>query len=95
MFLKIGVLKNFENFTGKHLCSRLLLTKLRPLSLIVFKKHFTSDGPFIAVYDYLVTLRLHLINSFAYIKTFVKNTSARNKALFKGDPYSKVFSKLQ
>ena len=83
MFFEIDVLKNFGNFTGKYLCSRLLLTKLQPSSLIVFEKHFISDGPFIAVYDYLVTLRLHLINSFAYIKTFVKNISACNKELFK------------
>ena len=28
MFLKIGVLKNFANFTGKHLCWSLFLIKL-------------------------------------------------------------------
>ena len=27
MFFKIGILKNFANFTGKHLCCSLLLTK--------------------------------------------------------------------
>ena len=34
VFLKIDVLKNFENFTGKHLCWSLFLVKLqafRPL----------------------------------------------------------------
>ena len=29
MFLKIGVLKNFANFTGKHLCCSLPLIKLQ------------------------------------------------------------------
>ena len=29
MFFKIGVLKNFVNFTGKHLCWNLFLTKLQ------------------------------------------------------------------
>ena len=28
MFFKISVLKNLQNFTGKHLCWRLLLIKL-------------------------------------------------------------------
>ena len=29
IFFKIGVLKNFANFTGKHLCKNLFLTKLQ------------------------------------------------------------------
>ena len=29
MFFKIGVLKNFVNFTGKHLCWSLFLIKLQ------------------------------------------------------------------
>ena len=32
MFFKIGALKNFANFTGKHLCWNLFLIKL-PLQL--------------------------------------------------------------
>ena len=31
MFFKIGVLKNFANFTGKHLCWSLFLIKLQAL----------------------------------------------------------------
>ena len=32
MFFKIGVHKNFANFTGKHLCWSLFLKKLQALS---------------------------------------------------------------
>ena len=34
MFLKIGVLKTFANFIGKHLCWRLFLTKLQTWNFI-------------------------------------------------------------
>ena len=34
MFFKIGVLNNFTNFTGKHLCSSLFLSDLKAFNFI-------------------------------------------------------------
>ena len=36
MFFKIGVLKNFVNFAGKHLCLCLFLIKLQVLGLHLY-----------------------------------------------------------
>ena len=38
IFLKIGVLKNYKNFTEKHLCWSLLLAKLQALGLQIYQK---------------------------------------------------------
>ena len=38
MLFKIGDLKNFAMFTGKHLCWGYVLTKLKPSSLVIFLK---------------------------------------------------------
>ena len=38
MFFKITVLKNFTNFTGKHLCCNLSLRKLQAFKLQLYKK---------------------------------------------------------
>ena len=38
MFLKIGVLKNFENFTGKNLCWSLFLIKFQAYGLQIYYK---------------------------------------------------------
>ena len=46
MFLKIGVLKNFLTFTGKHLCWRLLLIKLQAWKLWTSLKRNSSTGLF-------------------------------------------------
>ena len=48
IFFKIGVLKNFSNFTGKHLCRSLFVVKLRPLRPFL-RRYFlenTSSGCF-------------------------------------------------
>ena len=37
-FIKKSVLKNFSKFTGKHLCRRLFLTKLKTCSAMLLKK---------------------------------------------------------
>ena len=42
MFFKIGALKNFAIFTGKHLCGSFILTKLqafRPATLLKKDSH--------------------------------------------------------
>ena len=57
MFFKIGVLKNFANFTGKHLYRSLFLTKFATKILTqvlsyeickILKKHFFYRTPLIA-----------------------------------------------
>ena len=45
MFFKIGVLKNFANFAGKHPLSNLFLIKLKALSpATLFKKDFNTGA---------------------------------------------------
>ena len=43
MFFKIVVLKNFANFTGKHLCRRLFLIKLQALRTATLLKRDSSE----------------------------------------------------
>ena len=47
MFLKIVVLKNFANFTGKHLCWSLLLLKLQTFGAASLFKRDTKTGIFL------------------------------------------------
>ena len=42
MFFKIGVVKSFANFTGKHLCWSLFLKNLQGESLKLHKKDFNT-----------------------------------------------------
>ena len=43
MFFKMGVLKNFADFTGKHFCWSLFLIKVFPVNLAkFFKKNFLT-----------------------------------------------------
>ena len=44
MFLKIGVLKDFANFTGKHLCWSFFLKKLQVLRPATLLKTDSSTG---------------------------------------------------
>ena len=48
MFFKKGVLKNFANFIGKHLCRSLFLLKLQTLRLEIFKNTFPYRIPPVA-----------------------------------------------
>ena len=44
MFFKIGVLRNFPKFTGKHVCWNLFLIKLLTLEpATLFKRDFNTD----------------------------------------------------
>ena len=64
VFFKIGVLENFANFTGKHLCQSLFSNKvagLRPITL--FKKRDSGTSVFLWV---LRNFKEHL---------FLENTS--------------------
>ena len=44
IFFKIGALKNFANFTGKHLCWSLFLIKLRILKLTNLLRRNSNTG---------------------------------------------------
>ena len=46
MFVKIDVLKNFANFTGKHLCWSLILIKLQAVRLVALLKRDSKTGVF-------------------------------------------------
>ena len=46
MFFKIEVLKNFANFTGKHLCWSLFLIKLQALRPPFLLKRDSNTGVF-------------------------------------------------
>ena len=46
MFLKIGVLKNFANFTGKHICWSLFFNKVAGLGLQLYQKRDSNTGVF-------------------------------------------------
>ena len=51
MFIKISVLKNFESFTGKHLCWSLFLTKLQSFKFFkMFKNTFFYRIPPVAAF---------------------------------------------
>ena len=50
MFFKIDALKNFANFTGKHLCWSLFLIKLQPLWPV--KNTLLYRTPPVAASDY-------------------------------------------
>ena len=62
--IEIGVLKNFTNFTGKHLCQSLLFSKVRPYACNFIKKE---------------TLALAFSCEFCEIfkNTFLQNASGR------------------
>ena len=47
MFFKIGVLKNFANYTGEYLCWSLFLIKLQPLRPTTLLKRDFSTGCFL------------------------------------------------
>ena len=47
MFFKIEVLKNFANFTGKHLCWSLFLIKFQALSPATLLKRDSNTGVFL------------------------------------------------
>ena len=46
MFFKIGVLKSFANFTGKHLCCSLILKNMQAEGLQLYKKD-SNTGVFL------------------------------------------------
>ena len=55
MFIKMGNLKNFTKFTGKHLCQRLFLNKVAGLSnsgefCEIFKNIFFYGTPPVAAF---------------------------------------------
>ena len=47
IFFKIGVLKTFANFTGKHMCWSLFLIKLQGLQAYNFIKIDPNTGVFL------------------------------------------------
>ena len=47
MFVKIGVLKNLANFTGKHLCWSLFLIKLQLFKSATLLKRDSNTGDFL------------------------------------------------
>ena len=47
LFLKIGVLKNFAIFTGKHLCSSLILINLQARRSATLLKRHSKTGDFL------------------------------------------------
>ena len=70
MFSKIGVLKNFAKFTGKHLCQGVFLINCQDfivkeaLTQIFFcekKNSFSNRTPAVAVSDFFTPLRVMLI----------------------------------
>ena len=49
MFFKIGVLKNFPIFIGKHLCCSLFLNKLQTFRPVTFLRRDSSTGIFLTI----------------------------------------------
>ena len=48
MFFKIDVLKNFANFTGKHLCQSLVFNNVTGFRVItLLKRDFSNTGVFL------------------------------------------------
>ena len=47
MFFRIGILKNFANFLGKHLCWNFFLIKLQILRLVTLLKTDSYRGAFL------------------------------------------------
>ena len=90
MFFKIGVLKNFVNFTGKHLCWSLFLIKSAKVFSYeiykIFKNTFFDRAPPVAA------SALYKIENFAVLLK-----SAYSKDLMKLKFYSfiKMFSYLK
>ena len=48
MFFRIGVLQNFANLTGKHICWSIILIKLQTLSPATLLKRDSNIGVFLS-----------------------------------------------
>ena len=83
-FIKIGVLKNFAKFTGKHLCQNLFFNKAAGLRAPTLKKKkalaqvFSCE--FCEIYKNIYFYRTHLVaasrlipDSLLFFKTKIKN----------------------
>ena len=73
MFFKIGVLKNFENFTGKHLCCWSLF-------LIIAGLTFFYGTPLVGASDFtlfwFIDFQAARINIYHVIIEFISNDSS-------------------
>ena len=73
MFLKIGVLKNFVIFTGKHLCWILFLIKLQAFRLVTLLKR---DPTQVLSYEYCEIFKS------TYFQEHLRATASNNIVVF-------------
>ena len=59
MFFKVGVLKNFASFTGKHLCWGLFLINLQALRSATLLKRNSNTGVFREIWEILKNVFLY------------------------------------
>ena len=75
-FVKVGVLKNVANFTGKHLCWNIFLIKLQALSPATLLKRHSNTDVFCKICD---TFK----NTSSLVVPFVENEVRRYCAAWK------------
>ena len=79
MFLKIGVLKNFAIFRGKHVCWSLFLMKLQvynfPMNIVNYFNCFFHKTPLVAA-NVLLTAVLHFYITWVIYKQFSRKVKA-------------------
>ena len=92
MFFKIGVLKNFANYTGEYLCWSLFLIKLQPLRPTTLLKRDFSTGCFLVKFAKFLKTPFFTYHFQCLIASVSGLSSFSIKAAWEDKPHGIVFT---